>query len=552
MSPWLWIAVAYGHGGEDHGAPAPVAAATEGARVPTWSSEFDVVVHLSDLRAGAPGHGRLLVAKHATSEPVSLGSATLALTGPADLAVTAEASEVPGEWPFEATFPSSGPWTGGVTLVTPDRADALGLPEFTLESADAGGASAPGWIWTLPLCLSLAGLLGGGLVGLLGGRLASRVLGAASIVVVVGTATRGWAHGGEDHGAPPAPVAAGAGIVLPLESQFLVGLRTAPVAEEPFVASVRGLGTTIARPGGSAELRAPVSGVVTFPPGRTLVPGETVVAGDVLATIAEALGGADRSTWVEARAQARVSLAEARQRQALAERDLARAGSLGEVLSERQRLERQAEVAVAEQQVEAATASVAALDQRGPLTTLRAPLTGRVTTLAVRPGDLVSPGDVLFRVTDAGGLWVDVTIPEAWAGRVRAGGRATVSTRGTSGERLGAVVLDPGLEADPASGTLAVVLALDEPVAWLVPGASVTTSIDIGDPRPALVVPDSAVVDGAGETLVFVKTAPERFEARPVRLGPQSGGRREVLQGLAAGERVVVDGTYTLRSLVGR
>lgn len=551
MIAWFWAEVAMGHGGEDHGASAPPAAAADGARVPTWSSEFDAVVRLDGLHAGAAGHGTLLVARHSTSEPVSEGTATFSLTGPADLAFTAAAGDSPGEWPFEAMFPSSGPWSGGITIVTSDRADALGLPEFTLPATSVSAPTAS-WIWTLPLCLSVAGLLVGGLVGLVGGRWSARVLGAASAVALVATGTRGWAHGGEDHGAPSAPVAAAGGILLPLESQFLVGLRTAPVAEAPFVESVRGLGTTVARPGGSAEVRAPVSGIVGFPQGRTLVPGESVIAGDVLATIAETLGGADRSTWAQARAQARVSLAEAGQRKALAERDFARAATLGEVLSERQRLERQSEVAVAQEQVQQATAAVAALDQRGPSTALRAPLTGRVTTLAARPGDLVSPGDVLFRVTDAGGLWVDVTIPETWAGRLQAGGRASVAPGGTTGERLGAVVLDPGLEADPASGTLRVVLALDEPVPWLVPGASVTTSIEVGAPRLTLVIPDSAVVDGAGETLVFVKTAPERFEARPVRLGPISAGHREVLQGLADGERVVVEGTYTLRSLVGR
>ena len=117
MIAWFWAEVAMGHGGEDHGASAPPAAAADGARVPTWSSEFDAVVRLDGVHAGATGRGTLLVARHATSEPVSEGTATFSLTGPADLAFTAAAGDSPGEWPFEAMFPSSGPWSGGITVV---------------------------------------------------------------------------------------------------------------------------------------------------------------------------------------------------------------------------------------------------------------------------------------------------------------------------------------------------------------------------------------------------------------------------------------------------
>ena len=51
---------------------------------------------------------------------------------------------------------------------------------------------------------------------------------------------------------------------------------------------------------------------------------------------------------------------------------------------------------------------------------------------------------------------------------------------------------------------------------------------------------------------MFVKVGPESFIARPVRLGVRSADQREILEGVAAGDRVVVQGTYSLRSLAGR
>ena len=137
------------------------------------------------------------------------------------------------------------------------------------------------------------------------------------------------------------------------------------------------------------------------------------------------------------------------------------------------------------------------------------------------------------------------------------GAPATVIADARPETPLSATVLDPGSEADPDTGTLRVTLALDEAVDWLKPGMAVTAEIvsgsgGPGSSREALSIPDSAVVDSAGESLVFLKTGPEAFEVRPVRVGALSGERREILAGLQGGELVVTEGTYVLRSLAGR
>jgi cobalt-zinc-cadmium efflux system membrane fusion protein len=542
MLPWSLTLSAdvRAHGGEDHGGVVPGEAVAEAARVPTWSSEFEAVLRLDDLHAGHEGRGTLLVADWRTSAPVAAGKATLDLEGPADLLLEAAPGGVPGEWPFTATFPAAGPWTGTLTLLTPDRSDALGLPSFTLPPEQSPAGLAGSWTLGGVACVGLAaaavGLALGGAVGLFGGR---RVAGAAAGLAALGLGARADGNHGE-------------GLRMGLDSQFLLGLRTEVVAPAPFARSVRALGTTVARPGGAAELHAPVTGVVAFPEGRTLLPGDVVQAGEVLATIVETMSGADRSSYGETRAAAKVRLAEARKALAVAERDFARIGGLGEVLSERERLEREKAVEVAREGLRQAEAEAAALDDMRPKTVLRAPLSGRISALVARPGDVVSPADVLLRITDAGGLWVEAKVPETWAGQLAIGGAAEITADARPDVALRATVLDPGLEAEPASGALRVVLAVAEPVEWLVPGMTVTASIAAGAPREAIAVPDAAVVDGAGETLVFVKTAPERFEARPVRAGARMGERREIELGLSPGERVVIQGTYALRSLAGR
>ena len=61
-------------------------------------------------------------------------------------------------------------------------------------------------------------------------------------------------------------------------------------------------------------------------------------------------------------------------------------------------------------------------------------------------------------------------------------------------------------------------------------------------PAQRIVVPAEAVVRENNADHVFVEIAPRTFRLTPVRLGPESGGQRPVLDGLKAGERIVADG----------
>jgi multidrug efflux pump subunit AcrA (membrane-fusion protein) len=52
-----------------------------------------------------------------------------------------------------------------------------------------------------------------------------------------------------------------------------------------------------------------------------------------------------------------------------------------------------------------------------------------------------------------------------------------------------------------------------------------------------------------GQQIVFVPTSdPNVFELRPVRLGPESEGRYQVLEGLTVGDKVVTNGSFALRA----
>ena len=63
-----------------------------------------------------------------------------------------------------------------------------------------------------------------------------------------------------------------------------------------------------------------------------------------------------------------------------------------------------------------------------------------------------------------------------------------------------------------------------------------------------MIVPQSALQNVSGTTVIFVKSSEDVFEARAVRLGAKRDGRVEIVTGLKAGEPVVVEGSFALKS----
>jgi multidrug efflux pump subunit AcrA (membrane-fusion protein) len=68
-----------------------------------------------------------------------------------------------------------------------------------------------------------------------------------------------------------------------------------------------------------------------------------------------------------------------------------------------------------------------------------------------------------------------------------------------------------------------------------------------GEAKETMAVPVSAILDEAGESVVYVEQGGESFERRPLELGGRDGDFVEVLSGLSPGERVVTKGAYYIR-----
>lgn len=542
---------ALAHGGEDHAEPAAATVTSSATNVSIAASSalFEAVLRVGKANAGTTVPTTLLLADFATSAPVQEAEPRLTLQGPASVELSL-ARTSPGAWTGTAVFPADGDYAGALVISTPQAADVLPLSGLHLapDPVPVPGATP---VAGLALAGAAAGVAGLFAVGL-GFALGRRRGGAAALLLVgVGAARGVSAHGGEDHGEASAPGPTSGALTLPLESQFLVGLRTTRLVHDLLQPSVSALGQFISRPGGSASLRSPAAGELVAPRGGFPGPGAVVARGQVLGVIRAAVGSADRAALATARQDAANAVAEARRAVALAEADSARSPGLDMALSARERLDRDETLRVARTSLAEAEAALAGIGDGGQVE-VRAPFAGRLGSMLARPGDQVEAGEPLFRLLDGGGLWMQARVPERYAGALTSGSPARVIAASAPETPLDGVILDAGQEVDPSTGSLTVTVVLDAPGSALRPGMSATAWLAEGPRRDTLVVPSQAVVDSNGVPIAFVKAGPERFELRELSLGARSGDAFEVTSGLAVGERVVVDGTYSLRSLAGR
>jgi Cu(I)/Ag(I) efflux system membrane fusion protein len=178
---------------------------------------------------------------------------------------------------------------------------------------------------------------------------------------------------------------------------------------------------------------------------------------------------------------------------------------------------------------------------------IRAPMRGYVARKNVLKGLFVQAGSELFQLADLSTVWVLVDVSEAELGRVRLGQAATFETSSAPGQRYTGKVQFINPVINSGSRTLQARVELPNPRLELRPGLFGDVTLETGAAE-AVVIPADALVDTGEHRYVFVDRGGGRFEPRAVRTGASGGGKVAVLDGLAAGERVVTKASFLLDS----
>jgi multidrug efflux pump subunit AcrA (membrane-fusion protein) len=178
-----------------------------------------------------------------------------------------------------------------------------------------------------------------------------------------------------------------------------------------------------------------------------------------------------------------------------------------------------------------------------------APTDGVVIEKMAFVGQMMKPGERLFRFADLSSVWVQAQIYEKDISFVHEGQPALIRTSyGPERTFEGKVqLLLPQVQEQTRSFTARIVLPNAD--GFLRPGMFVDVSFSAQLSDDAVLVPDVAVLRSGERNTVFVATDGGFFEPREVRLGARSNGNfYEVLDGLKSGERIVISGQFMLDS----
>ncbi len=200
------------------------------------------------------------------------------------------------------------------------------------------------------------------------------------------------------------------------------------------------------------------------------------------------------------------------------------------------------DVAQAQAQLALAAAATAAARARLEQAVLTAPADARVLARLVEPGQIVQPGRALLTLALAGPPQLSAQVDERFLEQLQVGQRAAVVADAFPGQRFEARVAQIAPLVDAQRGAIEVKFSLPQAAPPFL-REDMTLSVEVETARrdAALVLPAAALRSepGAAQTMVWIERN-GRVVERPVRLGLRTLDAAEVLEGLAAGDPVLV------------
>lgn len=297
--------------------------------------------------------------------------------------------------------------------------------------------------------------------------------------------------------------------------------------------------------------------------------GERVAAGQVLARlhshdVHEARAEYARANGELTRAKSALALAERMRDRARKLYDL-KAGSLEQVeRSEADLLAAQAAVRTAEVDVRRTEIHLREnlqIDPKEPeghnpgdmlhdedLVPIKSPGAGVVLRRMITEGSVVSAGQELIVVSDLTRLRLIASLGEQHLPVIHPGATARIELAALPGRIFNGKVDRVGEEMDPQTRTAEVWITIAAAGQALKPEGYANVEILTGATRAGILIPSEALQDVEGASSVFVQTGRRTFTVRPISLGERFLDRVEVRQGLSAGDRIVVKGSFLLKS----
>jgi RND family efflux transporter MFP subunit len=269
--------------------------------------------------------------------------------------------------------------------------------------------------------------------------------------------------------------------------------------------------------------------------------GSSVTKGELLAEIAAPEIEQEYSQAVAARAQADASATLAKSTadrwQSLRKKD---------AVTQQELDERQSAYNQAKANLDAADANVGRLRKLLSFNQVVAPFDGVVTRRNIDVGDLVNAGNggtgqALFSVAQIDPLRLYVYVPQVYAHQIKIGDAVSVNLAERVGQEYQGTVARTARAIDTATRTMQVEIRIPNPNGALIAGSYVQVMMPIHVDTKSLVIPTNVLLFRPQGTLVALVDVRGRVQMKPVKLGTDFGTSVEVLSGLDASDRVILN-----------
>ena len=176
---------------------------------------------------------------------------------------------------------------------------------------------------------------------------------------------------------------------------------------------------------------------------------------------------------------------------------------------------------------------------------LNSPIDGIVVERNATVGASVGTDANLFKIIDLSRVWIDADVFEKDLPRVRPGQEVKLTVTAFPQSTFTGKVILINSVLDPETRTVKVRTEVANPDGRLKPDMFANVQIVTEVNRAAISIPQSAVLSDQGKTIVFIAEG-NGYKKRQVQAGIQNNDRVEIVDGLTAGDRVVVKGNYLL------
>ncbi|MBW8050516.1 MAG: efflux RND transporter periplasmic adaptor subunit [Cytophagales bacterium] len=522
--------------------------------VTSISEKFELVLRYDPITANEMTEIKLFISDFETNVPTNSAKITITCMDDENLKFTVKQAE-PGIYIIEGIFPKNSEYSLVANIATPGNADLMLLEGIEvgkeLPMDGENNSEHSGVSWTTILFVIISFITGVIITLFIGKRLKKAIFLLFLTLTIPANQTNNiFAHEGHDHGdekkSKSSQTLTDAMEILK-ETQFLFEIRTAFSKYSDYYNTLKLYGKVMPVTNGEALIIAPQnSSIVSI----NISIGEKVHKGQILVVIEQTLTAAEQIQVATEKSNTNAGFEAAK-------KEYKRLKSIEDIVAKKDLLEAEIRYQTALKNKKVYD-NLSGSSLKGKIISIKSPIKGVVDNFHLAIGQQVSQGELLVTVYNTKILKVEAQIFDKDLHRLHHPDLSGITQnvnffveciQEEKHYSESARLIAFGNVVNPVNQSSKVILEIDNSQGLFKPGQFANVYVTAKSDENHIVVPTSAISDIKGKPVVFVHTSPEMFEVKFVHLGENNTNQTIILKGLEDKERVVVNGTYQVKSI---